>query len=71
MAVVANPLVLRIFINSTLTAHSSGWAERWPLLETNWHIALGNALQMVQARQRVLSSNAYIQWACLATVTPP
>ena len=71
MAVVANPLVVRIFINSTLTSRGSGWAERWPIWETEWDKALGYALQMVQARQRVLSSNAYIQWACLGSVTTP
>lgn len=71
MAVVTNPLVVRIFINSTLTGHENGWAERWPIWETNWNLALRVALQMTQARQRVLSSNAYIQWACLGTVEPP
>jgi hypothetical protein len=71
MAVVANPLVLRIFINSTLTSRENGWAERWPLLETNWNIALDICRKMVAARQNVLSSNAYVQWACLGTVAPP
>jgi len=71
MAVVANPLVVRIFINSTLTSHENGWAERWPIWETDWSLALPIALQMVQARQNVLSSNSYIQWACLGTVAPP
>jgi hypothetical protein len=71
MAVVANPLCVRFFINSTLTEQGSGWSERWPLLETNWNIALGVATQLMLARQNVLSSNAYIQWACLATVVPP
>lgn len=71
MAVVANPLVVRIFINSDLTGHENGWAERWPIWETNWNIALAQAREMVQARSRVLSSNAYIQWGCLGTVAPP
>src|ERR1700722_7699121 len=71
MAVVANPLVVRIFINSTLTGRSCGWSERWPIWETNWDVALQIALEMVQARQNVLSSNAYIQWGCLGSVTPP
>ena len=71
MAVVANPLVVRIFINSTLTGRENGWAERWPIWETNWDRGLQIALQMVQARQNVLSSNAYIQWGCLGTVATP
>lgn len=71
MAVVANPLVVRIFINSTLTGRENGWAERWPIWETDWDAALSIALLMVQARQRILSSNAYIQWGCLGTVVPP
>lgn len=71
MGIVANPLVVRIFINSTLTPRHNGWAERWPIWETDWHRGLAVAQAMVQARSRILSSNAVIEWACLGSVTPP
>lgn len=71
MGVVANPLCVRIFINSTLTPKGSGWSERLPILENDWDAALGVATQMMLARRNVLCSNCYVQWACLATVEPP
>lgn len=67
MAVVQNPLVVRLFINTA----TNGWSERWPIWEESWQLALPIALALAQARSRVLSTNAYLQWAVLASITPP
>lgn len=67
MAVVQNPLIVRLFINTA----KNGWSERWPIWETDWNRGLIVAAALAQARSRILSANAYLQWAVLASITPP
>ena len=67
MAFVSNPLIVRIFINST----HNGWSERWPILAPSWSQGLTIAAQLAAARRNVMSSNATIEWVSLATITPP
>lgn len=67
MAVVQNPLIVRLFINTA----KNGWSERWPIWETDWTQGLIVAAALAQARRRILSANASLQWAVLASITTP
>ena len=67
MAIVQNPLRVRLFINRGPV----GWSEGWNILETDWTRALSIALQLAQARSRLMSSDCVLEWASLASLTPP
>jgi hypothetical protein len=67
MGYTTNPLIVRIFINR----NENGWSERIPIIETDWNLALPIALQLVQARSRILSAGAVIEYATLAMAESP
>jgi hypothetical protein len=67
MGITTSPLVVRIFINRG----ENGWAERIPILETDWYQALPQALALVQARSNILAKGAVIEWATLGTTVFP
>ena len=67
MAIVQNPLGVRLFINRG----SRGWSERWPILEQDWDAGLDVAITLANARANLLSSDAQLEWACLFSMTYP